>query len=205
MRTVILDLFTAGSETTSNTLNWFCLYLSIHQDIQSKLHDLIDTQIGQSRVPSLEDREAMPYLEAVTLEVLRMTSIISSGIFRNTLHEIEFGGYRIPKDTMILLNLHGCNHDKEFWGDPEIFRPDRWLSIDGETILKQEAFMAFGYGKRVCPGEKFALNEIFMVITTILQSFNIFPDPANSVPSLEPIVSFVLSPQPHKLIYTKRD
>jgi cytochrome P450 len=205
MRTVFLDLFTAGTETTSNSVSWFCLYLAAHPEIQAKLHDQIDTQIGPNRLPSLADREVMTYFEAATLELLRISSIISIGIFRSTLTEIEFHGYRIPKDTMVVMNLYACNHDEEYWGDPEVYRPERFLSPDGERIIKHEPFMAFGAGKRVCPGEQFALYEIFLVMTMILQRFTISPDPTNPNPSLEPIVSFVLSSQAQKLVFTPRD
>jgi len=205
MRTVLLDLFTAGTETTSNTVTWFTLYLALHPEIQAKLHACVDMEIGRNRRPTVADREMMPYFEACILELLRISSIIPSGIFRNTLQEVEFGGYRIPKDTMVLLNLYGCNHDPGYWSDPEVFRPERFLSEDGVHVLKHEAFMAFGTGKRVCPGEKFALSQVFLIMAALLQNFSIVPDPDYPIPSLEPTVSFVLQPQPHKLIFMLRE
>jgi len=52
----VADIFIAGSETTSTTLNWAILYLIANPDIQEKLHKEIISVIGAERSPSLSDR-----------------------------------------------------------------------------------------------------------------------------------------------------
>lgn len=65
----------------------------------------------------------------------------------------EFAGYRIPKDTVILANLRDAHHDKEYWVDPHVFRPERFIDETGEKIVRHDAFMPFSAGKRTCLGK----------------------------------------------------
>lgn len=202
MRTVLLDLFTAGTETTNTTLIFYTIYLALNPRVQLKLQEEIDSQVGRSR-PTLADRDRLLYLEATTLEVLRFSSILPAGVFRRTLSAVDFHRFRIPKDTMVIMNIFYSNHDQNYWNDPEVFRPERFLSEDGTRLIQHEAFLSFGSGKRECPGKKLSLNQIFLFIMSLLQNFDIRVDPDNPPPS-EPIVSFVLLPGPHKLIYVPR-
>lgn len=199
-----LDLFIAGAETTSTGMAWFGLYLAAYPEIQEKLHQEILGVVGKSRLPSLDDRARMPYYEAVMQEVLRMSSFVYLSIFHSTLADAELGGYTIPKDTMIIPNLYSCNHDVEYWGDPEVFRPERFLSADGQTVIRQEVTIPFSTGKRTCPGENLARAELFTFSTTICQRFQFGFDPNNLPASLEPDVNMVLNPKSHKLIFTQR-
>jgi len=204
MRTVLLDLFSAGGESTSTTLSWYCLYLAVNPGIQEKLHAEISEVVGNSRCPNLSDRPLLPYLAATSLEILRITSLVPISIFHSTLSDAKIQDYLIPVDTMIIPNLYSCHFDKEYWGDPEIFKPNRFLDTDGKTILKHEPFIPFSYGKRICPGENLANLELFLIITSILQNFQISTDPDNPNPSLNPSVSFIQIPKPHKLVFNKR-
>ena len=75
---------------------------------------------------------------------------------------------RIPKGTLLAYNIHKFHTDPDYWGDPESFRPERFL--DGG---KREQFVPFGMGKRICMGESLARNELFIFSTLILQNFKI--------------------------------
>ncbi|KAI8520568.1 hypothetical protein Bbelb_003220 [Branchiostoma belcheri] len=72
---LIRDLFLAGEESTSNTLNWALLYMLRHPDVQKKVQQEIDSTIGQDVTPSFSHRSQLPYTEAVTMEVMRINPI----------------------------------------------------------------------------------------------------------------------------------
>jgi cytochrome P450 len=200
----LLDLFFAGTETTALTLSWAMLYLTFFSEAQEKLCEEINRVVGDSRLPRLSDDAQMPYTKAVVLEVLRMSSLLPLGVFRSTLDNVELCSYNIPKNTMVLANFYGAHHDQDYWGDPEVFRPDRFLSPDGKSIVKHDNFLPFSVGKRACVGEALAKNEIFLFLAFIFQRFNVSLDPSNVNPSLEPTVAFTLMPPDHKLVFSQR-
>ena len=56
LNAVLIDMFVAGSDTTSNTLSWIVLYLAKFRHVQAKLHAELDEIVGRSRNPVLADR-----------------------------------------------------------------------------------------------------------------------------------------------------
>lgn len=62
----------------------------------------------------------------------------------------QFREYIIPKDTVMLVSLYSLNMDKDYWHDPAIFRPERFLNENGEYISHAEQFLPFGLGKYLC-------------------------------------------------------
>ena len=63
-----------------------------------------------------------------------------------TSQDTTVGGYAIPKGTMVIPFLYSCHHDYDIWGDPENFRPERWIDDKG-ALRKHEAYMPFSIGK----------------------------------------------------------
>lgn len=205
LRTSLLDLFFAGTDTISGTLHWSMLILATHPDIQQKLLNEIDCVIGHSRLPEGKDEVRMLYTQAFVNEVFRYTSIAPLAIFHSAMSNLQFHGFHIPKDSMVLINLYAAHFDKDYWGDPEIIRPERFLCNDGTMMIKHEAFFPFGHGKRICVGEAMARKEIFLFLTSILQKFKVNDDPEYPQPNLDAIVSFIRMPPNHRLVFEKRN
>jgi cytochrome P450 len=145
----------------------------------------------------------MHYVEATMLEVLRKSSMVPLGLMHTALEDTHFKGHFIPKRTVLLFNLYQIHHDKEHWGDPETFRPERFIQADG-TFKKDEHVVAFLTGKRSCPGETFAMNEFFLFLTGIMQKFRFELNPNEDFPYLGPRSGFILSPPKHELLVTDR-
>ena len=97
----------------------------------------------------------------------------------------------VQQDTAVVTNLWSFHNDKEFWGDPEVFRPERFLDEDG-NLLKKDFSLPFGLGKRICAGETFARQYMFLLMTSIMQSFNIRCAPGTSPPTTEPDLSGII-------------
>ncbi|CAG7833832.1 unnamed protein product [Allacma fusca] len=111
---VLLDLFVAGAETSSSILQWAMLYMIIWPEVQAKVQEEIDSVIGSSRIPSLEDKPNMIYTEAVLCEIHRFCTLVPFSVYHSTLADTKFAGYKIPKDTCIFANMRDAHHDKEF-------------------------------------------------------------------------------------------
>jgi cytochrome P450 len=205
LRVVLSDLLDAGSETTSSTLVWAILYLCKDPKVQTKLQDELDQVVGKTRQATLEDRQKLPYMDAVVHETLRKSSIASLGIFHSALEDTTLGGYTIAKGTWISVNSYHVHHDPEIWGDPMNFRPERFLSPDGKTVLKNDALIPFSVGKRVCVGEQIARDSIFLFLTSILQRFEIKFDPAKPEPNMESSTEMFLQADPFYVIMKDRN
>lgn len=200
---LVKDFFAAGVETTNNTLGFAITYIAINKKIQEKLHQELDKTIGRESLPSLAYKNNLPYLNATISEVLRISNIGPTTIAHRALVDSTFLGYNIKKNYAILASLVSVNMDKKHWGDPEIFRPERFLNKNGEFIDDPWA-LPFGAGKRRCLGEVLAKHTLLLFTACLLQKFNFQLAPGESTPCMDGIDGFAVAPPICKLMITKR-
>lgn len=117
----------------------------------------------------------MPYTEATLREIMRFETLVPSSVPHRALCDTTLGGYHIPKDTFVMAGLFAMHNSKDVWMDPENFRPERLLDANGKLNLKKDFSLPFGAGKRLCAGETFARNTMFLCIAALLQNFNLKP------------------------------
>lgn len=144
---VCLDLFQAGTETTSNTLAFGIVHLLHNEVVQKRVRDELDRVIGPDRLPNLNDRPHLPYMDAVICEIQRISTVAPLGIIHRCTETVKFREFVIPKDTMALVSLYSVHMDPIYWKDPTTFRPERFLNSFGQ-ILNHDSFLPFGLGKK---------------------------------------------------------
>ncbi|KAG7470741.1 hypothetical protein MATL_G00116910 [Megalops atlanticus] len=164
----IWNLFSAGTETTSSTLRQALLLMMKYPHIQERVQKEIDEVVGSERCPCLQDRQHMPYTDAVIHEIQRYMDIAPTAVPHKMMRNTEFKSYYIPEGTMVIPLLSSALLDPKFWKNPKAFDPENFLDEKG-CFRKNDAFLAFGLGKRVCVGEAMARTELFLFFTTILQ------------------------------------
>nr|XP_033478140.1 cytochrome P450 2J6-like [Epinephelus lanceolatus] len=195
-----LDLFLAGTETTSTTLLWALIYLIKNPEIQDKVQAEIDRVIGQTRQPSMADRPNLPYTDAVIHEVQRMGNIVPLNGLRMAANDTTLGGYFIPKGTTLMPILTSVLFDNTEWETPDTFNPGHFLDAEGKFV-KKEALLPFSAGKRVCLGEGLAKMELFLFLVGLLQKFT-FSVPDGVELSTEGVSGTTRVPLPFK-VYAK--
>ncbi|XP_009945287.1 PREDICTED: cytochrome P450 2C5-like [Leptosomus discolor] len=166
----VFNLFGAGTLTTSSALVFFLLTLAKYPHIQAKVQEEIDAVVGTSRAPSTEDKLRMPYTNAVIHELQRFHKTRTENFPRMTTQDVMFRGHIIPKGTAVIPVFSSMHTDPTQWKNPKEVDPGHFLDEKGK-FKKHKAFMAFSAGKRMCPGEALARIELFLFLTTLLQSF----------------------------------
>ncbi|KAJ7595473.1 cytochrome P450, partial [Mycena floridula] len=182
-------LMEGGTETTTSFIQSFDLAMVAFPEIQQKAHAELDRVIGTERMPSLEDFENLPYIQAVIKETHRFRPVLPLTIPHASSTTSQFNGYVIPQGTTIFVNIWGIFHDPDAFEIPEIFNPDRFLLTEHGTKLGFDVSdfrsnLAFGSGRRICPGIQMANNSLMLTTMKLLWAFDFNPatDPSTKVP-----------------------
>ncbi|XP_069063351.1 cytochrome P450 2F2-like [Pleurodeles waltl] len=199
-----VNVFFAGTETVGSTLRYGFRILLRHPEIEEKVHEEIDSVIGRDRQPSMEDRTKMPYTEAVIYEIQRYADIVPMSVPHTVTRDIKFRGYDLPEGLNIIPLLCTSQFDPTKFKNPTQFDPTHFLDENG-LFKKNEAFMAFSAGKRICLGESLALMELFLFFTTILQNFKlkalVHPKDIDITPESSGLGNI---PRPYKICFLPR-
>lgn len=164
----VLTFLAAGHETAQNTMSWTFYLLSQHprvlQKLLAELYSVLD-----ERAPTVEDLPNLPYLEWVINESWRYyPPAWTQG--RRAAEAFDLDGYHFPQGTIAIFSQWILHHLPDIWGDPEVFRPERWDPAGGEKV-PQGAYFPFGAGPRICIGKPFAELETRLLLATILQRY----------------------------------
>ncbi|XP_035217517.1 cytochrome P450 2B6-like isoform X1 [Stegodyphus dumicola] len=151
------------------------LHLMKHPEEQEKIYKEILEVIGTDRQPSIEDKSNLPYTNAFIYEALRSSDFFPFFPSLLCTMEANLRGYRIPKESITLVNFYSAHHDPECYEDPFKFDPSRYLSSAGKT--RAELPVSFGTGKRSCLGEAYTMSQVFLFLTNVVQNFRLtFPE-----------------------------
>eukprot|EP00094_Tigriopus_californicus_P010881 TCALIF_10496-PA protein Name:"Similar to Cyp2j6 Cytochrome P450 2J6 (Mus musculus)" AED:0.07 eAED:0.07 QI:0/0.78/0.7/0.9/1/1/20/349/2332 len=179
---VLIDLFMGGSETTSITLIWTFLFLLHHPEWQEKIHEELDSAIGDP-LPTLQDLPALPHLRAVMSETLRLSSVVPNGVPHYVTQDTKVGDYILKKGTSVMANLAGVHLNPAFWETAEEFQPERFLDKSGKFESPDSShFAPFSVGKRFCLGQSLAEQEYFLFLSGIMQKFKLVHPPGQALP-----------------------
>ncbi|KAG9218442.1 hypothetical protein CCMSSC00406_0007957 [Pleurotus cornucopiae] len=174
--------YAGGAETSQLVLSTFFAAMLLYPEAQKKCQEELDAYLG-SRLPVFEDLPHSPYVRAIMLEAIRQVNSLLSlsftpyarhpGVAHRLTMDDEYKGYFIPKGSTVFVNTWALLRDEEYYPDPDMFDPERFLK-EGELNPKSlDPIPNFGFGRRICPGRFFAMDSLLMSIASTLFCFDI--------------------------------
>ncbi|XP_043693437.1 geraniol 8-hydroxylase-like [Telopea speciosissima] len=172
IRALLAEIFVAGTDTTSTTLEWAMAELLHNPDSMAKVQSELQKNVGGVKQVEETDVARLPYLQGVVKETLRLHPPISV-VPRKAETEVEICGFTIPKDAQVLVNLWAIFRDPSIWTNPVSFVPERFLGSSRIDFIGRDfELIPFGAGRRICPGMPLALRMVHLMLASLLQSFD---------------------------------
>ncbi|GAV81588.1 p450 domain-containing protein [Cephalotus follicularis] len=166
---LMIVLLSAGTDTSSATMEWAMSLLLNNPDVLSKAQAEIDNQLGHDHLIDESDLPNLPYLHCIINETLRMYPAGPLLVPHESSDECMVGGFRVPRGTMVLANIWAIQNDPKFWKEPRTFKPERFEGFEG--VRYGFKFMPFGTGKRGCPGGGLARRVMGLALGSLIQCF----------------------------------
>ncbi len=183
LRDEVMTLFLAGHETTAVLMSWAVFLLSRHPDIERQLRAELTHVLGTREVTT-DDVPRLPYLARVIKEVLRLYPP-AWVLGRRTTEETVIDGWRLPKQSVVMMSSYVLHRLPETFTNPEGFDPDRWLE---EEKLPRGAYIPFSIGARKCIGDAFAQLEASLILATLLPRVQLSLVPGQNIEP-EPMIT----------------
>ncbi|PVG01722.1 cytochrome P450 [Serendipita vermifera] len=180
-RDAMAILYTIASDTTTAATVAFLHTMFLFPHVSERIFEEIQAVTSGERLPQVADRSQFPFAEAAWKETLRWSPFIPLGIPHVNSDDEIVHGYLIPKGSIIHQNFGLMLSDPKVWGDPEVFRPERFLEAEAAQRPNPLTTL-FGYGMRTCPGMHLADKVVFHLVITVISLLKIVPLEGCSVP-----------------------
>ncbi|ESK96274.1 cytochrome p450 [Moniliophthora roreri MCA 2997] len=162
------SLYSGGAETSPPAINSFLLAMTLYTSVQYRAKAEIEAHLSRDSskvLPTLTDRDALPYITAVMLEVWRWNPSVPLGLPHLVTQDDEYQEYYIEKGTVVWANIWSILHEEQNFPDPFEFKPERYLNASGKLRTgkgepSETVSIAFGLGRRLCPGLYLAENSV---------------------------------------------
>ncbi|GAB4840684.1 hypothetical protein Ancab_021451 [Ancistrocladus abbreviatus] len=167
---LILTVLIAGVDTTAVTMEWAMSLLLNHPKELSNARKEIDTHIGEERLVDELDLPNLPYLRNIISETLRLYPAVPLLLPHTASQDCIVGGYRVPRDTILLVNVWAIQRDPSLWEDATGFKPERFAREDVDACCKYK-YLPFGRGRRACPGMGLGHRVAGLALASLIQCF----------------------------------
>lgn len=163
-------ILATGQETTACSLSWTWHLLHQNPIYHQILKEELDSVL-KGEIPRVEDLPKLPYLKAIIQESMRLYPPIPMA-GRVALEEDILDGYRIPKNSQVVINLHATHRNPKYWDNPNTFDPERFIDF---RVNKQTRFnyLPFLPGRRTCLAGHFAMLEMQLALGALAARFKL--------------------------------
>uniref|UniRef100_A0A2N9IVJ3 Cytochrome P450 n=1 Tax=Fagus sylvatica TaxID=28930 RepID=A0A2N9IVJ3_FAGSY len=172
LKGILLDMFVGGSDTTSTTLEWTMAELVKNPSIMKRAQEEVRRVVGKKSKIDVDDINQMDYLKCILKESLRLHPPVPLSVPRESSASVKIGGYYIPQKTRVFVNVWTIQRDPAVWDRPEEFLPERFKNNLVDLKDQNFKFIAFGGGRKGCPGLTFGVALAEYVIANLLCWFD---------------------------------
>ncbi|KAF7776140.1 hypothetical protein Agabi119p4_4533 [Agaricus bisporus var. burnettii] len=184
------SMYSGASDTTVSAVYSFFLAMTLYPQVAKRAKVELDEVVGTNRLPTFEDRDSLPYINALVKEVFRWYTVVPLAVPHRSTQDDVHEGFFIPKGTLVIPNIWKFTHDPRTYSKPDEFRPERFLAAENGGIVERDPRdLCFGFGRRVCPGIHFADASVFILCATSLAALDIETQVVNGV-AIEPILEY---------------
>ncbi|XP_042016407.1 cytochrome P450 71A6-like [Salvia splendens] len=166
------DVFSAGTDTSSNALDWTMVELMRNPSVMKTLQNEVGEVVGRNCNIVEEDLAKMSYLKVVMNDNLRLHPPVPLLVPRESTKDTVILGYDVAVGTRVLVNAWKIGRDPTLWKDPEEFRPERFLESSIDFKWLHFELLPFGAGRRGCPGIAFATAVYELALAKLVCSFD---------------------------------
>uniref|UniRef100_A0A1W7HBV2 Cytochrome P450 n=1 Tax=Scoparia dulcis TaxID=107240 RepID=A0A1W7HBV2_SCODU len=169
---LLLDLFIAGTDTSSTTIEWVMTELMSNPEKMVKVRNELLNVVGQNERVQEADISRIPYLQAVIKETFRLHPVVPFLLPHKATEDIEINGRVIPQNAQVLVNVYAIGRDANLWPEPDRFVPERFLEQEINYHGRHFELIPFGSGRRICPGLPLAHRMVHLVIASLIHNFD---------------------------------
>lgn len=172
----VQELFGAGTETASTTVEWAMAELVAHPELMQRAQEEIDAVVGSNRLVQDSDLPKLTFLQACVKETFRLHAILPLGLPRESTAPVEAMGYKIPAETKIIYNMYSIHRDPAAYDSPNEFNPDRFLQqnrhVSHLAAFDSYELIPFGPGRRMCPGSNLGNMVVHFLLANLIHSYD---------------------------------
>ncbi|XP_050453657.1 cytochrome P450 4C1-like [Cataglyphis hispanica] len=170
-----IDTFMVGGhDTTAMGITFALLLLAEHKDVQERVRVEVDSVMQENRGRlTMRSLQTLSYLERCLKESLRLYPV-APFILRNVQEDVKLDSYVVPAGTILQLDIFGVHRDPNFWPNPEIFDPDRFLPENMKNHHPY-SYLPFSAGPRNCIGQRFGMLIMKVLIASLVHNFYLEP------------------------------
>ncbi|PIA50761.1 hypothetical protein AQUCO_01200180v1 [Aquilegia coerulea] len=172
IKAVILEIFIAGSESPSATVEWAMSELMKNPRVMEKTQSEVRKVFQGKQKVCQSDINELNYLRCVIKETLRLHPPTPLLVPRESRERCEINGYEIAKGTKVIVNAWAIGRDPEYWSEAEIFKPERFEDLSVNYMGTNFEYIPFGAGKRICPGITYGIANLEIQLAQLLYHFD---------------------------------
>ncbi|KAI5432855.1 hypothetical protein KIW84_020240 [Lathyrus oleraceus] len=172
IKSIILDMFSAGSETSSGFMGWCISEIIKNPKVMEEAQAEVRRVYDKKGYVDETELHQLIYLKCVIKETLRLHPHAPLLLPRECRERCQISGYDIPAKAMVLINAWAIGRDPRYWVDAESFKPERFLNSTIDFKGTDFEFIPFGAGRRICPGIGFVVAIIELTLAQLLYHFN---------------------------------
>ncbi|XP_057513976.1 flavonoid 3',5'-hydroxylase 1-like isoform X2 [Actinidia eriantha] len=174
IKALLIDIVVGGTDTSATMVEWAMAEIMHNPEVMKKVQEELSDVIGTNNIVEESHLPKLHYLDALIKETFRLHPALPLLVPKRPDRPCVVGGYTIPKNTRVFLNVWAMHRDPEIWDSPLEFKPERFLGEASKCDYNGNNFqyLPFGSGRRICAGLPLAEKMVMYVLASLLHSFN---------------------------------